>query len=101
VHTDAADLWRVAAVLTAPAVSAWALRHHAGAALNPGAIKVSARQVLQVPLPVSDSAWQEGARALSAGRILDAGAAMSRAYKSGDEVHEWWRSRLPRTVSSY
>jgi hypothetical protein len=101
VHTDAADLWRVAAVLTAPAVSAWALRHHAGAALNPGAIKLSAGQVLQVPLPTSDSAWQQGAKALAAGRIVDAGDAMSRAYDSGDQVLEWWRSRLPRTVGPY
>ncbi len=101
VHADGADLWKIAAALTAPAVSAWALQRHAGAALHPDAIKLSARQVLEVPLPVDEPAWREGAAAMAAGRILDAGAAMSRAYRSTDDVFEWWQGRLPRTARGY
>jgi predicted RNA methylase len=101
VHADAADLWRIAALLTAPAVSAWAMRHHAGAALNPDAIKLSARQLLDVPLPADEEAWGEGAEALRTGKILDAGRAMSRAFGTGDEVFDWWQARLPRTVQRY
>jgi hypothetical protein len=95
VHTDVDHLWQVAALLSAPGVSAWALRHHAGAALNPDAIKLSARQVLDVPLPADEASWYEAATALSAGCIQDAGRAMSRAFGTGEDVFEWWRARLP------
>jgi hypothetical protein len=95
VHTGVDHLWHVAAVLTAPGVSAWALRHYGGAALNPDAIKLSARQVLDAPLPADEVAWDEGARALAAGRILEAGRAMSRAFGTGEDVFEWWSARLP------
>jgi predicted RNA methylase len=95
VHAPVDHLWRVAAVLTAPGVSAWALRHYAGAALNPDSIKLSARQVLDVPLPADEAAWLEAARTLAAGRILDAGRAMSLAFGTGEDVFEWWCARLP------
>jgi len=101
VHAAPADLWRVAAVLTAPAVSAWAMRHHAGAALAPDAIKLSARQVLAVPLPTHDAAWQRGADALAAGRVLDAGREMNEAFGAEEEVFDWWRARLPATARCY
>jgi predicted RNA methylase len=101
VHAAPADLWRVASVLTAPAMSAWALRHHAGAALHADAIKLSARQVLDLPLPAGDDEWAGAARALEAGRIIDAAFAMDRAYGAGDEVLEWWRGRLPSPVPAY
>jgi hypothetical protein len=101
VHGAPADLWRVAAVLTAPAMSAWALRHHAGAALHADAIKLSARQVLDLPLPAGEEAWADAASALQAGRIIDAAAAMDRAYAAGDEVLEWWRGRLPSRAPAY
>ncbi|HEY2814198.1 MAG TPA: N-6 DNA methylase [Acidimicrobiales bacterium] len=100
VQADPVQLWRVAAALSAPAVSAWAMRRHAGAALSPDAIKLSAAQVLEVPLPWDDVAWQRGADALAAGRLVEAGEAMTRAYGSGDEVFEWWRSRLPAAVTA-
>jgi hypothetical protein len=98
VHARPELLWRVAAVLTAPAVSAWAMHRHAGAALTPNAIKLSARQVLDIPLPIDDDAWQQGADALAAGHVLEAGEAMSEAYDTGDDVLAWWRNRLPATV---
>jgi hypothetical protein len=101
VHANRSDLWRIAALLTAPGVSAWVMRHHVGAALNPDAIKLSARQVLEVPLPGDEGAWRDGTDALAAGRILDAGRAMSRAFGTGDEVFDWWRARLPRTLERY
>ena len=81
VHAAPTDLWRVAAVLTAPGRERMGVRHHAGAALAPDAIKLSARQVLEVPLPADTAAWHEGAEALAAGRILDAGRAMSRRIR--------------------
>ncbi len=58
---SAADLWALAAVLSAPPVSAWALGQYGGTALSGDAIKLSARQILEIPLPVDARAWSEGA----------------------------------------
>jgi hypothetical protein len=101
VHAPAAELWRIASVLSAPGVSAWAARRHAGAALQPEAIKLSAKQVLDVPLPIDETAWNAGAAALEAGCVLEAGRAMSHAYATSDDVFEWWVSRLPRRDGGY
>ena len=46
---DPDDLWRVLAVLLAPPVCAVAATRYAGSALNPGAIKLSAKQVAGLP----------------------------------------------------
>jgi hypothetical protein len=102
-------LWHAAAVLLAPPVSAWALGRHAGAALSADAIKLSARQVLGIPLPSDDRAWDEGAACLAAlvgtpdpaghrGALAAFGAVMNRAYGAGPEVLAWWIDRLPRRV---
>ena len=96
VHAPDADLWRVAAVLSAPAVSAWALAHTAGTALAPDAIKLSARQVLTIPLPPDEAAWARGADALADGDPLAAGAEMGDAYGVDDGVLRWWAGRLPQ-----
>ncbi len=106
---DADDLWAIAAVLAAPAISAWALAHHRGAALSRDAVKLSAAQVLELPLPVDEQAWREGARlAADAQRRADRGdpegwhtslvalgEAMTDAYRSGSTIQRWWVDRLP------
>ena len=60
-HDDDETRWLVAAALSAPPVSAWAAERSGGTALAPQALKLSARQVLEVPLPVDRDAWAEGA----------------------------------------
>jgi hypothetical protein len=87
---DAGDLWHVGAVLCAPAVSAWAASTYLGVALAPTAIKLSARQVLEVPLP--NRSWDDAATALRAGDVDACGRAMDRAY--GTDVYAWWRERI-------
>ncbi len=47
---DPADLARIAAALADPAATAWALRHYGGTALAADRVKLSAGQVLQIPL---------------------------------------------------
>jgi hypothetical protein len=99
------ELWSVAAVLLAPAVSAWAHERAGGSALARDAIKLSASDVAHLPLPTDGDAWSEGADRLEravrdaapAGRpSLDAFAeAMGPAYGVGDEVGRWWLDRLP------
>ena len=64
---DPGELWAIAAVLAAPAVSAWALAHYRGTALTRDALKLSATQVLELPLPVDDAAWADGARLAARG----------------------------------
>lgn len=96
VHAENDALFRVAAVLLSPPVSAWAASAYAGVALTSDAIKLSARQVLDIPLPDRVDDWGSAAAALQAGDLLDAGRWMSKAYGCDDDVFEWWARRLPQ-----
>lgn len=60
--TDTGRLWHLAAVLASPVICALALRKFAGAALNADAIKLSAKQVLQLPLPRESLDWDAAAQ---------------------------------------
>ncbi|MEY2421192.1 MAG: hypothetical protein QOI95_1259 [Acidimicrobiaceae bacterium] len=93
VHASPDVLGRVAAVLLAPPVSAWAASRYAGVALASDAIKLSARQVLEIPLPARDDEWQRAAAALRAGDLLDAGRLMTEAYGCESDVFDWWANR--------
>jgi len=89
--------WRVAAALGAPPVTAWALALTAGTARSRQALKLSARQVLTVPLPADEDRWAAAADALRAGaHPADLAVEMTEAYglTAGDPVVAWWRSRL-------
>ncbi len=105
---DPGDLWAIAAVLAAPAVSAWASAQYRGTALTRDAIKLSATQVLELPLPVDDLAWADGARLAARAQrcadeadadgwraaLVDLAEAMTEAYRSGRAIQEWWVGRL-------
>jgi hypothetical protein len=105
------DVWRVAAVLLAPPVCAWAWARHAGGALGGDAIKLAAREVLDLPLPIDQDAWERGAeQARIVGRsaepvvaraaLLELGAVMCDAYRVDTEpVLSWWAARLPTPTS--
>ncbi len=104
VHAPVAELWRLAAALSAPCVSAHALGRVAGAALAADAIKLAARQVLELPLPVDHEAWERGAvlarevqhaEGPERERLLDdLGATMDLAYGCVDRsVFAWWAAR--------
>lgn len=99
VAADEADLWAVAAALLAPPVSAWALARGAGTALAADAVKLSAKQVLEIPLPVDHGRWRAASQALSTGdegSPAAFGAAMCQAYglAADDAVLAWWIGRL-------
>ncbi|MGH9117254.1 MAG: HsdM family class I SAM-dependent methyltransferase [Acidimicrobiales bacterium] len=99
----------VAAVLLAPPVTAWAMRRFAGAALAADAVKLAARQVLEVPLPADGPDWDAAARLVAelpaavepASRralLLEAGERMCAAFRlgpAGADVVDWWAARLP------
>ena len=90
--------WLIAAALSAPPVTAWALHESAGTARHRDALKLSARQVLAVPLPPDRVRWQAAARALRAGHPLrEVGPDLTAAYgvDPDDPVTAWWAARLP------
>jgi SAM-dependent methyltransferase len=58
------DLWMLAAAVASPVVTAEAARVSYGAALSAGAIKLSARQLLAMPLPSVRDEWTASATAL-------------------------------------
>jgi len=91
-------LWLLAAALSAPPVSAWALYETAGTARHGDAVKLAARQVRAVPLPVDGDRWAIAAAALRAGRPLaEVGPDLTRAYGLDPDhpVTAWWAARLP------
>ena len=102
-------LWKLAAALTSPAVTALALGRVAGTGLAAGTIKLSARQVLDLPLPSNEEAWERGARLAEAASVATSadtwrralralGAAMGEAYEldqHGAELEDWWWDRCP------
>jgi hypothetical protein len=95
---DPDDLWRLAAVLAAPAVALEAVRRHAGSGLNARALRLRAADVAALPLPAHRAAWDEAADAVRAGAAAPAVAgAMGRAYGLGDdpELVAWWGAHLP------
>ena len=90
VPADPTDLDRLLAALLAPAASAWALRHYGGTALSSDAVKLSARQVLDIPLPGDAAAWDAASALVAEGDVAAAAAALSQGHP---KLLEWWRSR--------
>lgn len=106
------DLWHIAAVLLSPVATAWAIRHYAGAGLSADAIKLSAKQVLTIPIPPRRTAWNRAAQLIRAAAtapdqrreilLARAGADMCRAYglppDDATALIVWWQRRArPRT----
>lgn len=60
----AMDAWMVGAALLAPPVAAEAWWRHGGSGLSAGALRVSARQLMALPLPTDRAAWRAGAKLL-------------------------------------
>jgi hypothetical protein len=100
-------VWHLLAVLLAPPVSVHAATTYAGSGLSMRAVKLSARQVAALPLPVDRAAWGLGARDVRRAQLdpqrrlehlVSAGQHMCAAYavppgQSGD-VMTWWCERL-------
>lgn len=106
VHAPPDDLDLVAAVLLAPPVVAWAWQRWFGAALAVDALKLAARQVLDLPLPEDRRLWEEAGRLIADASIesVDDGwetsrevaTIMNRAYRADESVLHWWFRRAGR-----
>lgn len=100
---------RIAALLTSPPVTLIAAQRHLGAALSSDALKLSAREVLQLPLPVNEVAWAKAAASFRLAtdstnsqdrrsHLLDAARSMCAAFEVDDApaLIDWWIDRLPK-----
>lgn len=105
---DVEDLWLLGALLGSPPITLVAARRHLGAALSSDALKLSASDVLQLPLPADRSSWQQAARhyeracrspghAQRLEELERSAELMCHAFGlPGDaELMAWWASRMP------
>ena len=95
-------VWHLTAALLSPPVSARALSAHLGAGLSSGALRWSARSVLQVELPIDETVWASGAvlaqklascdQADRPKSLAELGKVMCAAYEIDptDAVFGWW-----------
>lgn len=98
VPVDARDVWRIAAVLTCPAVALLAARRHLGSGRNARALRLRAAEVLELPSPADGRRWRAAADRLAAGAPLaEVAAAMDAAYGLVDdhELLAWWLDLVP------
>jgi len=106
---DPALLWMLGALLTSPPVTLIAARRHLGAALSSEALKLSASDVLSLPLPADESTWSVAAKHFQRGcesrdassrqtELMATAELMCSAYgmPNDDELMKWWSARLPR-----
>jgi tRNA1(Val) A37 N6-methylase TrmN6 len=102
------DLWRLAAVLASPVATAIAYERTAGSAMSASAIKLAARQVLELPLPAHADSWTRAAEHLERAHaamhsphreelLIHAARAMNDAYGVSSPMAEpllgWWQAR--------
>ena len=112
VTTHGISLWHAAAALMSPPITAWAAARYMGAAFNIDALKLSASQVLGLPLPASSVTWDTAAALIrdASGssssqkrtqKLQEAGALMCDAYRvcDADQLMNWWRGRLNKERS--
>lgn len=104
IHARPEDLDLIAAVLLAPPVVAWAWQQWFGTAMAVDALKLAAKQVLDLPLPADRTAWNRAAGLLarrSPATVADGIALadevaelMNQAYGADEAVLQWWRARV-------
>lgn len=106
-------LWHLAAAIASPVLAALALRHRAGAGLSPDVIKLSAAQLLELPVPSDSKAWSSAAQlfehasathdhAERQGVLARYASVITAAYSlsaaTQRTVLDWWLARrAPRT----
>ncbi len=99
-------LWHVAAALASPLACAFAVERHEGTALSAGAIKLSARQAMDLPCPMPGEPWDAAAEAFrgASHSAADRRAKLTECARhmleaSGvrdadrDELLSWWLDR--------
>jgi len=102
--------WRIAALVNSPFAATWGILESAGSALSLDAVKLSASQLRDLPMPANTDAWERAAAEQQAAheatdhdtrliRLASSCRLMWKAYglpaAEGDRATEWWLGRLP------
>ncbi len=107
VEAPSEHLWDLAAALSSPPVAAWAFERALGTGLSADTIRLSAKLLLEVPLPTDRRAWTRATKALQAVNaapdcheaLVAYGALACHAYRvddgGADGLLAWWSRRLP------
>lgn len=108
---DPADIWLLAAALSAPPIAAHFVAEKFGTAMALDALKLAARDLAEVPLPQDEAAWRDGADFVQRLHRVEPdappeqrvellrlfAAAMTSAYQIVDSgLVEWWLGRTPQ-----
>ena len=98
--TEAA--WQIAAVLSAPAVSAWAWHQRGGTGLSPNTIRLGPTMLVELPWPEGSIA--AGMEALRDGDVVACGCLVDAAYgiEAGERsvLLDWWQPIYERVTVS-
>jgi tRNA1(Val) A37 N6-methylase TrmN6 len=113
VESESIGPFAVLAALLSPAATLWAHEHSAGSGLAPGTIRLPARLVGDLPVPVDTGVWEDCARLLQAGwdrsggyegrgietsTLLDVSRRMGAALEVSEDGIEWFEQRLTVAV---
>lgn len=101
-------LWQLGALLSSPVVTQVAAMRHFGTALSSDALRLSASNVLDLPLPSDGDAWAEAAQHFQyasvartdeerATELRESAKLMIAAFGLDEdpELLSWWTNRLP------
>jgi hypothetical protein len=91
------DVWALGAALSSPVVAAFAAARYAGAGLSPNALKLSANQVLELPLPPAP--WGAATDRFRRGDLAGCGRVLCELEDAGPDVFAWWWERVRRRTS--
>lgn len=108
VDCEIKQLWLVAAAIASPVATIAAAERHLGAGMSVDVLKLSAKDVLGLPVPSDNEAWSKGAEILKhlqerkdqANRtvlLTTFASEMNTAYGVSDSgIVDWWLSRFPK-----
>lgn len=103
------DIWKLGAAIGSPVCTMHAMRHFGGAAMHADALKMSAKQVMELPLPTVQLSWDEGASSFErlhacetdsdySKLVMQFGEVMCNAYQLVESdrktLMQWWVRRL-------
>lgn len=101
------DLWLLAAAVASPTATVWLWRRAPGTALSRNALKVAARDLAELPLPVDAERWAAAAEAFrtyvgapGVAAFEDYVTAAAGAYGAPDDLVGWWRARVEPVIDS-
>jgi hypothetical protein len=95
------DLWRLAAVLCCATVTALAWQRHAGTALAGTALKLSAKQLAALPLPVDTAMWQKAADMLANADLVHAATRRSALVQASRQLAVAYQGQVDEAVEGF